>query len=129
MTKATFVLPPCFGRLNCAQILAALDETSNTDNTLLIFSTDHGIAFPRAKSTLYDPGIGTSLIMRWPDGLPAGKRHDALLSNIDLLPTVLDCAHAPTPSHVQGRSFLPLLRDEPYEPRPEIFAEKTLHDV
>lgn len=111
------------------KILAAVEQTGQTNNTLLIFSTDHGIAFPRAKSTLYDPGIGTALILRWPDGFAGGRRLPQLLSNIDLLPTVLACAGLPTPAHVQGRSFLPLLRDQAYQARTEIFAEKTWHDV
>jgi arylsulfatase A-like enzyme len=112
-----------------AKILAGLDETGNADNTLLIFSTDHGIAFPRAKSTLYDPGIATALILRWRDGFNGGKRHPQLLSNVDLLPTILECVGLPAPAHVQGRSFLPLLRGGAYETRTDIFAEKTWHDV
>ena len=77
------------------KILAAVEQTGQTDNTLLIFSTDHGIAFPRAKSTLYDPGIGTALILRWPDGFAGGRRLPQLLSNIDLLPSeVPECFHA-----------------------------------
>jgi arylsulfatase A-like enzyme len=111
------------------RILSALEETGDANNTLLIFSTDHGIAFPRAKSTLYDPGIATALILRWRDGFDGGKRYSQLLSNIDLLPTILESVGLSIPAHVQGRSFLPLLRGKTYEPRTEIFAEKTWHDV
>jgi len=109
--------------------LSALEAAGIAENTLVIFTTDHGIAFPRAKSTLYDPGIATALILRWREAFAGGARYRHLLSNVDLLPTILECAGLPIPAHVQGRSFLPLLRGEPYEPRRQIFAEKTWHDV
>jgi arylsulfatase A-like enzyme len=109
-----------------ATILDALDRTGHTDDTIVVFTTDHGEAFPRAKSTLYDPGIGTTLIIRHPEG-KAGVS-DALLSNIDLMPTLLEAVGVPVPEEVQGRSFLGLLAGGEYTPRAEIFAEKNYHD-
>jgi arylsulfatase A-like enzyme len=83
---------------------------------------------PRAKCTLYDPGLETALLIRWPaGGVSGGGTNSALLSNIDLLPTVLEITGTPVPDAVQGRSFAPLLRGDPYQPRHEIFAEKTFH--
>jgi arylsulfatase A-like enzyme len=108
-------------------LLEVLDETGQTDNTLVIFTVDHGIAFPRAKSTLYDPGLKTALLMRWPNRWKH-QVHDTLLSNIDLLPTLLEVLGASIPSNIQGTSFLNLLDKKSYEPRKEIFAEKTWHD-
>jgi len=110
-------------------LLAALHESGLAENTWVIFTTDHGIAFPRAKSTLYDPGIRTTLIARWPGGFSGGKVYDQLLSNVDLLPTILEAAGVPAPEVVEGRTFLPLLRGQPYEPRTHVFAEKTYHDI
>jgi len=117
------------------QVLSALDHSPVAENTLLIFTTDHGMAFPRAKSTLYDPGIGTALLMLWPvwhspHGCgQAGTVRDEVLSNVDLAPTLLDAAGVPTPDRMQGRSFLPLITGEgDYEPRTEIVAEKNYHD-
>jgi arylsulfatase A-like enzyme len=110
------------------RILAALDRTGRAEQTLVVFTTDHGVAMPRAKCTLYDPGLETALLVRWPAaGISGGNVVDALLSNIDLLPTLLDLSGTPIPPAVQGRSFWPLLRGEPYRPRAEIFAEKTYH--
>lgn len=112
------------------KILEALRESNKEEDTLLIFTTDHGIAFPRAKSTLYDPGIKTTLIMRWPKGgFVGGKTHNELLSNIDLLPTLLDIIGAEIPDSIQGRSFKPLIYGETYKPREEIFAQKDWHDI
>ncbi len=106
-------------------ILDALDASGLAEETLVVFTTDHGIAFPRAKATLYDPGIHTALLMRWPGRLPAGETRTELLSGVDFTPTILDAAGAEIPEGLDGRSFWPLFDGRPYEPRTEIFAEKN----
>jgi arylsulfatase A-like enzyme len=117
------------------QILDAIERSPIGANTLFIFTTDHGIAFPRAKSTLYDSGIGTALLMRWPAHIAAGRVSSALLSNVDLAPTILDCCNVPPSPSAQGRSYAPLLAGQGLSAgagaggRQEIFAEKTYHDV
>jgi len=110
---------------NFGKILDALERNGMADNTIVVFTTDHGIEFPRAKTTLYDPGINTTLLMRWPNGFTGGQVPLELISNIDLLPTLLDCCGIDVPPDVQGRSFLPLLRGESYKPNEVIFAEKN----
>lgn len=106
-------------------ILRALDESGLADNTIVVFTNDHGIDFPRAKGTVYDAGINTVLLMRWRSGISGGRTRTELLSNIDLLPTLLEAADVPVPEDVDGRSFLPLLLGRPYEPKDAIFAEKN----
>jgi len=110
------------------EILRTLDETGLADNTIVIFTTDHGMDFPRAKATLFDPGIETALIVRAPRTTLNGPC-EALLSNIDLTPTLLDMIGREVPEQMQGRSFWPLLdgREEAYEPRTEIFGERNYH--
>ncbi len=94
----------------------------------VVFATDHGIAMPRAKATLYDPGLETALLMRWPEGGLAGaQRLDTTLSNVDVTPTLLEGLGLPVPDALQGRSFWPLLRGQPFAAGGEIFAEKTYH--
>ncbi len=110
-------------------VLDALADTGLDRRTLVILTTDHGVAFPRAKSTLYDAGIGTALVARWPGVIPPGSRVDALLSNVDLLPTLLSAAGRETPAHVQGHSFLTLLRGEGGGGDEAVFAEQTYHDA
>ena len=105
--------------------MAALARLGLAENTLVIFTTDHGIAFPRAKGTLYDPGIRTSLLMRWPDGLQGGRSIPALVSNVDLFATLVEIAGASLPSDCDGQSFLGLLRGEGTAVRTAIFAEKN----
>jgi len=108
---------------NVGALMQCLDRNGLEENTLLVFTTDHGIAFPRAKATLYDPGIHTALIMRGPAGCQGGRVCTELLSNVDLLPTLLEAAGASPPDGLQGRSFMPLLKGQPYVEREFIFAE------
>lgn len=110
------------------RILAAVDAAGLSGDTLVIFCADHGIAMPRAKCTLYDAGIEIALLLRWPNGgLAGGRTVTELVSNIDVLPSILEAVGIPVPERVQGQSFLPLLRGEAYVPRTAIFAEKTYH--
>jgi len=106
-------------------ILEALDKSGMKDNTIVVFTTDHGPDFPRAKGTLYDAGINTTLIIRWPDGVPGGQTREELISNIDLTPTLLEAAGVRVPNDMQGRPFLSLLRGETWEPNHAVFAEKN----
>ena len=115
----------CHTDAHIGAILKALRENGLEENTLVVFTTDHGIDSPGAKGTLYDAGINTALIARWPAGLTGGQTRPELISNIDLLPTLLQAAGVDVPKRVQGRSFLPLLRGGPYVPNSLIFAEKN----
>lgn len=107
------------------RITAALDEEGLTEDTLVVFTTDHGIPFPRAKGTCYDSGLGTALLLRGP-GIEPGVHAD-LLSNVDLLPTLLEYVGAEIPDEVSGQSFESLLRNESRAPRDAVFAEMTYH--
>jgi N-sulfoglucosamine sulfohydrolase len=108
-------------------VLDALDANGLADNTLVICTTDHGIAFPRMKGNLTDHGIGVMLIMRGPGGFSGGKVYDALVSHIDLYPTICDLLDIEYPSWLQGASLLPLIHDEVEEVHDAIFAEVTYH--
>lgn len=110
------------------QVMGCLAETGLARETLVIFTTDHGIAMPRAKGTCYDPGLETALILRLPGRFEGGRRLDALLPNVDLLPTLLELTGLPAPANLDGRSFLPLLEGRPYHPHERIFVEMTWHD-
>ena len=109
-------------------ILEILDRRGLTENTILVVTTDHGVGVPRAKMSLYDPGIGVLCMIRWPrGGIAGGERYNELLSNVDLLPTLLELAGGSSTPGMQGRTFAPLLRGRPYQPRERIYAEMTFH--
>jgi N-sulfoglucosamine sulfohydrolase len=108
-------------------VLDALDAVGIAENTLVICTTDHGLAFPGSKATLYDRGLGVMLILRGPGGFTGGKASDALVSHIDLFPTICDLVDVPHPEWLQGKSLLPLVNGQAEEIRDAIFAEKTYH--
>jgi N-sulfoglucosamine sulfohydrolase len=102
------------------RFLEALDRSGRAEDAYVVFTTDHGLAMPRAKCTLYDPGIEVALIARWPAGGMSGGRAPArLVSNIDILPTLLEAAGIRVPDRVQGQAL--------GKGRDAIFAEKTFH--
>jgi N-sulfoglucosamine sulfohydrolase len=108
-------------------VMNALDEHELADDTLVILTTDHGLAFPHAKATLTDRGIGVLLIMRGPGGFHGGRVSEALVSQIDLFPTICELIGAERPDWLQGRSLLPLMRREAESVNDAIFAELTYH--
>jgi N-sulfoglucosamine sulfohydrolase len=107
-------------------VLNELDAAHLRD-TLIIFTTDHGMPFPGAKATLYDRGLSVNLILRGPEPFAGGRVHDGLISHIDIYPMVCDYLGIERPSFLQGVSLMPLLRDEVPEVRDEIFAGSTWH--
>jgi arylsulfatase A-like enzyme len=111
-----------------SEILAALESTGLAPDTLVLFTSDHGLAMPRAKGTLLDAGIEVALILRWPGVISAATVRDELVSNVDVLPTYLEAAGAPVPDNIQGRSFLSLMRGDAPAARDAVFAEKTYHE-
>lgn len=117
-------------------VLDALDAQGLADRTLVIYTTDHGPAFPAMKCNLTDHGIGIALIMRGPKdlnvSLRGGRVIDALTSHVDLYPTIFDLLDLPRPAWLTGQSLLPVLAPEgeslaQAEVNDAIFAEVTYH--
>ena len=104
------------------RVLDALQEAGLEEDTIVIFTTDHGPALPHAKATFYDPGIRLPLIIRRPGHLDGGRVYEELLSNVDFTPTLLDLCGCPTPEGLAGRSFSSLLRGDPYEEREAVYG-------
>lgn len=92
-------------------ILDQLDASNLTSNTIVIITTDHGIAFPRMKCNLTDHGLGVLLLMRGPESLmlSEGQVIDAMVSHLDIVPTLCDWLSLDAPGTLQGKSLSPLL--------------------
>ena len=108
-------------------VLNELHRAGLEDNTLIVCTTDHGLAFPRQKATLYDRGTGVLTIVRGPGGFTGGKVFDAMVSHLDIYPTLCELAGVPTPDYAYGKSILPLISGEVDRLHDEVFTEMTFH--
>ncbi len=108
-------------------VFDTLRETGQMDDTLIICTTDHGIAFPRMKCNLTDEGIGIMLLMRGPQGFTDVGAVDGLVSHVDIFPTICDVAGIEPPARCEGTSLRPLVTGETQSVRDEIHAEVNYH--
>ena len=96
------------------RVLEVLNRRGLQDNTMVVFTSDNGMPFPRAKATLYDYGTHMPLIVWWGDNIVGGQRIGEFASHTDIAPTFLEVAGVEAPPEMSGRSLLPLLTaDEP----------------
>ncbi|EMI22881.1 heparan N-sulfatase [Rhodopirellula maiorica SM1] len=122
------------GRLDTyvGKVMKKLDEQNVAKNTVILFISDNGRPFPRDKTTLYDGGIRTPWIVRWPDEIRGGVTTKSLVSAIDIAPTFLELANVSKDRkdamQLEGNSFAPVLRDPMTESRQYAFAEDHWHD-
>ena len=96
--------------LRVGEILAQLERDNLVDSTIVVWTTDHGDALPRAKRELYDSGLHVPMIIRWPEkfrpeGAVAGSVNDRLISLVDLGPTFLSLAGVSVPAGIHGQAF------------------------
>ncbi len=108
------------------RILQALAKQGLAESTLVIITTDHGLAFPLMKCNLTDHGMGVLLMLRGP-GFRGGREVNGLVSQIDLYPTLCDYLEIPRPDWLEGQSLLPLVDGSQNEVNEEIFSEVTYH--
>jgi arylsulfatase A-like enzyme len=108
-----------------ARIVAALDETGVRQNTLIIFTSDHGLAIGShgllGKQNLYDHSMHAPLIFAGPR-VPAGQQRDAMCYLFDILPTVCDITNVPAPREIDGVSLAPVLAGMQSKTRGSIFT-------
>ncbi|MCG6188004.1 sulfatase family protein [Maribellus maritimus] len=109
------------------KVLQVLKDQGEDENTLIIYMTDNGRPFPRAKTRLYDSGIKTPFIVRWPAKIKKG-RTNALISSIDIAPTFCELAGLNSSPTFQGVSFVPVLNDYSATVRDHIAGEHNWHD-
>ncbi len=110
------------------EVLAELEKQGDAENTVVVFLSDNGRPFPRGKTTIYDSGIKTPWIVRWPKGVEPGGATQSLISSIDLAPTLLELAAIDAGPTFQGKSFARVLANPQAKTREEIYAEHNWHD-
>lgn len=128
-------------------LVQTLKDLGIYENTLIIYMSDHGIAMPGGKTTVYEPGLRSPLIVRSPEQARRGITTDAMVSWVDIVPTILDFAGVDAPvyeQHVQledvrnqlpdthalhGRSWLPILEQEHPGGWDRIDASHTFHEI
>lgn len=110
------------------EVVAELERQDVLQRTVVVFTSDNGRPFPHSKTRLYDDGIKAPLLIAWPGSGPAGVRTPALVSSIDLAPTILELAGLPAAPSMQGVSLVPILRDPAKTVRDFVFAEHNWHD-
>lgn len=111
-------------------MVEALKERNLLENTIVIFLSDNGMPFPRAKGTLYDSGIKTPLIFMWKNNIKENSVHsNGLISTIDLAPTILDLADVEIPLEMYGQGFKALLFNPDYHGSEFVFSERNWHDT
>ena len=109
------------------KILDELEAQGIADNTLLLFFADNGRPFPRCKTRLYDSGIKTPMLVRWPAAVKSGTVTKSLVSSIDIGPTLLELAGVTLDPRIQGVSFQKLLKHPDTKVRDYAFAEHNWH--
>jgi N-sulfoglucosamine sulfohydrolase len=108
-------------------ILDSIRAAGFEENTLVVFTTDHGIDFPRAKGTLYDLGTRTALLMRYPPRIRRGTVVNGLSSHVDVVPTLVDACGLRGDSSLQGVSLMPMVDGRAETVRDEAFAEESTY--
>ncbi len=107
-------------------ILEAVEDTGEKDNTVFMFFSDQGAQFPSAKWTTYDMGLKVPFLVRWPGKVQAGSISEAMISLTDLTPTLIDLAGGDVVEGLDGESFTEVLLGEKDMHRPYIFAETSV---
>jgi len=104
-------------------VLRALRESGLEDRTLVMFLSDHGMAFPFGKTNCYRQSTRTPWIVRWPGRIKAGRvDREHLINGIDFMPTILDAVGLEHPEGMDGRSFFPVLLGRKSEGREVVFT-------
>ena len=112
-------------------LIDILMETGKIDNTLIIYIADHGMAFPGAKTTVYEPGLKAPCIVYHPYVTNEKEFRSEFVSWTDITPSILDFAGAKTPDYpMHGQSFIPLLeRMATYRKREAVYGSHTFHEI
>ncbi len=114
-----------------AKMLDMLDQAGELENTIIVATSDNGMAFPRAKANMYEYGIHMPLAVSWPAASASGRKVDDLVSLTDFAPTFLEAAGVAIPQAVTGQSLLDILRSDKSgivnESRSSVYSGRERH--
>lgn len=115
--------------LHMGRVVQAIDEAGLGDNTIIVITTDHGIAFPQMKCNLTNHGTGVMLMMRTPErlGFRSGQVIDPMVTHMDIVPTLCELIGIDAPAHVMGKSLVPLVRGEVEALHDDVFTTVNTH--
>lgn len=112
------------------RLMQYLDEAGKSENTIIIYISDNGIAFPGAKTTLYQAGIKLPCIIKYPAQIAPSSLSHSPISWVDLMPTILDLAEIPfSPEQFHGRSFRNAIEQPSSVYEKDIYASHTFHEI
>ena len=112
------------------RLLTDLKSLKQDDNTVVVWLSEQGSQLPFGKWTCYDTGIHAAAIVRWPDVIPGGRISDALLSYVDVLPTLVELAGGEVASpEVDGHSFVPVLTRQAATHNRVVFSTHTTRGI
>lgn len=109
-------------------VIAELDREGLSENTLVLFISDNGRPFPRDKTTLYDGGIKTPWIVKWPSKVQKGSKSEVLISSVDIAKTFLSLAGLSAGDNFVGKDFSEVLTNPTSSIRDYVYAEDHWHD-
>ena len=121
---------------NIGYVFKKLEEMGEMDNTIIVFTTDNGaegITYPDGgitpfrggKLTTWEGGMRAPMVIRWPGHIKPDTRTDAMVSWIDILPTLLDITNSEMPENIDGQSFKDVLEGKKTTHRDQIFTTNT----
>jgi N-sulfoglucosamine sulfohydrolase len=112
---------------DAGQIIAKLESLGQLDNTIVVWTSDNGMPFPRAKANLYDGGTHVPLAIRFPRTVKAGQRLEQFVVLTDIAPTLLEAAGLKPAPQMTGRSLMPLMTAGSQAGRDRVFLERERH--
>ena len=112
---------------NVGAVIESLKKSGHYEDTIIVLTTDHGLAYPFEKCNLTDLGTGVLLAIRVPNSKAVGKSYEGLISHVDVIPTLLDLLGIDKPDYLEGRSFSGIFEGDCIEGDTEVFSEVNFH--
>ena len=110
------------------EAMALLEKHGITENTLLIFASEQGSSFPFAKWTLYEAGVKSALIAKWPGKIKSGTVSNSIVEYADILPTFIELAGGEIPE-LDGKSLVPVFKNENHKLKDFSFSIQTTKGI